>query len=160
MNQGQDSLRNKGDEKMMTYPQGHGMKFYMIKNMLENLGCKNIVRHDFRGKETQEVYKPCPDIVCNYGGKKVAVEVGNLNSVSPLNSLLSSEANRIEKHFENFDAVIHIFADSKLPVVHCVMYRQSIHKLRKKLLSIIHELELFLNWFIRENRISWTSGRI
>ncbi len=133
------------------YQNNHNIPKDMIIFLLKSINCSEIkdnhYEHDGYGVEKSS--GKIPDFICNYNGKKTAVEVGTLS-----NSYQYS--NKIQFLLDEFDFVIHIFADKKVYLLHCAIYEKDyltsqrlLNVLEEKLKSIKNE-EISINNLIRE----------
>lgn len=111
----------------ITYGSGHKIDKNVIVATLESIGCKDIKDVDYDklygGSPHAYSGKAVPDFECSFEGKACAVEIGDLQRDDRINRLL-----------DEYSRVIHIFADKKLFLLHCVQHTQK-RRLSKQMME-------------------------
>ncbi len=135
--------------KGIFYKNNHQTSEEVIIYILKQLGCQNIINNDYNNKEEDYTIKSFngkfPDFLCDFEGKPTAVEVGVLSQG------YNDKNNKIHELLKIFNYVIHLFADNRCFLLHCVVYTRKmlvsgdvLDKLKKQAVfctSLIDELQ-------------------
>jgi hypothetical protein len=125
------------------YKNSHAIPEDVIVNMLNSIGCKDIKNRDYKGMHEGRSYSSkVPDFSCKYKGKETAVEVGTLTKDY-------TEYTKIQSLLNDYEYVIHIFADKHYYLLHCVLYQRN-HVIAKKVLETLRNQSNYIQNLLNE----------
>ena len=104
----------------IVYRNNHQISEDVIIHTLKQLGCENIKNNHYNNEqgEKENFNGKIPDFLCEFEGKPTAIEIGVLNHS------YNDRNEKIHELLKNFNYVIHLFADSKFFLLHCVLYKR------------------------------------